>query len=172
MDDQFLLEHTLSSNTEILEGGVRQLTSSADLPVSYSWTPPFSLNNSTIANPIAFPNATTLYRLEATTAFGCKGYGFVQVKVVPGPDIANTFTPNGDNKNDTWLIRNLETYPNCRIQVFTRTGMLVFESRGYTKPWDGNYKGKPLPMDTYYYILEPNNRFISTPITGYVTILK
>ena len=30
--------------------------------------------------------------------------------------------------------------------------------------------GKPLPVDTYYYILEPGNG--RKPLTGYVTIIK
>ena len=56
------------------------------------------------------------------------------------------------------------------MQVFTRTGKLVFESTGYATPWDGTIKGKPLPIDTYYYIIEPESG--RKPVTGYVTIIK
>ena len=164
---------TLTGTPEILQGGYAQLNSSVSIPVNiYSWTPSFSLDNASIANPIASPDITTLYRLVVTTDAGCKGSNTISVKVVEGPKIANTFTPNNDGIHDFWEIKNLETYPQCRIQVFTRTGQLVFQSIGYPKPWDGNYKGKPLPFDTYYYILELNNRIGSKPITGYVTIVK
>jgi gliding motility-associated-like protein len=46
----------------------------------------------------------------------------------------------------------------------------MFESTGYTTPWNGTLNGKPLPMDTYYYIIEPESG--RDPVTGYVTIIK
>ncbi|HNL66595.1 MAG TPA: gliding motility-associated C-terminal domain-containing protein, partial [Ferruginibacter sp.] len=78
--------------------------------------------------------------------------------------------PNNDGINDRWLIQYLEDYPNNRLQVFTRAGQLVYESRGYYTPWDGTCKGRKLPYDTYYYILEPGNG--REPVSGYVTIIK
>jgi gliding motility-associated-like protein len=85
--------------------------------------------------------------------------------------VPNTFTPNGDGINDTWLIQYLESYPNCRIQVFNRSGQLVYETKSYTSPgWDGTMNGKPLPFGTYYYVLEPGSG--RKPLTGYVTIIK
>ncbi len=164
---------TLTGVPEILQGGYAQLNSSVSVPnVAYNWTPSGSLDNASVANPIASPDVTTLYKLEATSPAGCKGSSTFPVKVVPGPQIANTFTPNNDGIHDFWEIKNLFTYPNCKIQVFTRTGKLVFESIGYKKPWDGNLNGKSLPFDTYYYIIELNNRLATKPITGYVTIVK
>jgi gliding motility-associated-like protein len=46
-------------------------------------------------------------------------------------------------------------YPNSRIQVFSRSGQLVFQSVGYGTAWDGTWKGQPLPIGTYYYIIQP-----------------
>jgi len=86
------------------------------------------------------------------------------------PLIPNTFTPNNDGVHDFWEIKYLFQYPDNHVQVFTRTGQLVFESHGYGKPWDGTKGGKPLPFDTYYYIIEPGSG--RTPITGFVTIIK
>jgi len=85
--------------------------------------------------------------------------------------IPNTFTPNNDGINDKWVIKYLNDYPDARVEVFTRTGQLVFRSsKGYATPWDGTKGGKALPFDTYYYIMEPG--FGRDPITGYVTIIK
>ena len=97
-------------------------------------------------------------------------YSMKQIGVVKMPAIPNTFTPNNDGINDLWVIQYLEDYPNNHLQVFTRAGQLVFESRGYYKAWNGTYKGKPLPHDTYYYRLEPGSG--REPVTGYVTIIK
>ena len=110
------------------------------------------------------------YKLTVTARGGCARSDEMFVKLLKGPRIPNTFTPNNDGINDKWEIQYLNTYPKNRVQVFTKAGQLVFESYGYTSPWDGTYKGKPLPMDTYYYIIEPNNG--RDPITGYVTIVK
>jgi len=110
------------------------------------------------------------YTLTVTARGGCPTSDDVFVKLLKFPVIPNTFTPNGDNNHDKWVIDYLNTYPDNRVQVFTRTGQVVFESRGYNTPWDGTIKGKPLPFDTYYYIIEPGNG--RDPITGYVTILR
>ena len=101
---------------------------------------------------------------------GCQLSDDVFVKLLKFPAIPNTFTPNGDGINDQWRIDYLNSYPDNRVQIFTRAGNLIFESRGYNTPWDGTFKGKPMPFDTYYYIIEPGNG--RDPITGYVTIIK
>ena len=97
----------------------------------------------------------------------CRVHGLLKENRLQNP---NTFTPNGDGINEVWIIEYLDTYPDNRVQVFTRTGQLVFESKGYKTPWDGKFNGKPLPFDTYYYIVEPESG--RKPITGYVTIVK
>ena len=37
------------------------------------------------------------------------------------------------------------------VQVYNRFGQMVFNSSGYTTPWDGNHQGAKLPQGTYYY---------------------
>jgi gliding motility-associated-like protein len=86
------------------------------------------------------------------------------------PEIPNAFSPNGDGINDTWHIKYLESYPGATIEVFNRYGQRVFSSTGYDREWDGTADGKPLPVGTYYYIVNPkNNRKI---FSGSVTIIK
>jgi gliding motility-associated-like protein len=41
-----------------------------------------------------------------------------------------------------------------RVRIFNRAGQQVFESYGYNTPWDGKYKGKLVPQDTYVYAIE------------------
>jgi len=84
--------------------------------------------------------------------------------------IFNTFTPNGDGVNDTWDIPALAAYPDCTLNIFNRYGTLVYNSIGYAKAWDGNYNGKPLPVGTYYYVLDLKNG--KKPMSGPVTILR
>ncbi len=156
----------------VLEGGSVMIeATAAGNDLQYLWTPGSFLNDNRILKPTVsnIPDDMT-YTLFVTARGNCVSTDKVFIKLLKAPQIPNTFTPNNDGLNDFWAIDYLDTYPGNRVQVFTRTGQLVFESRGYGKPWDGTMKGKPLPIDTYYYIIEPNNG--RKPITGYVTILK
>ena len=155
----------------VLEGGsvVLNPTVTAIQP-QYLWEPATYLNNATLERPTTKPLTDIGYRLTVTGRGGCSDSDSLFVKILLGPKIPNTFSPNGDGINEKWLIEYLDTYPNNRVQVFTRAGQLVFESRGYRTPWDGTMNGRPLPVDTYYYIIEPENG--RKPITGFVTILK
>jgi gliding motility-associated-like protein len=157
----------------VLEGGsftMKPVVTGNNL--QYLWSPATYLNNTNTATPTASNMLDDItYQLVVTARGGCAAPpDFVFVKVLKAPKVPNTFTPNNDGINDFWLIDYLDTYPNCKVQVFTRTGQLVFESKGYKKPWNGTIGGKPLPFDTYYYIIEPENG--RKPITGYVTIVK
>jgi len=155
----------------VLQGGsiILNPTVTATQP-QFLWQPATWLSNPNIERPTTKPLEDITYTLTVTGRGGCSDSDNINVKVLLGPKIPNTFSPNGDGINEKWLIQYLDTYPNNRVQVFTRTGQLVFESRGYRTPWNGTMNGKPLPVDTYYYIIEPENG--RKPITGFVTILK
>jgi gliding motility-associated-like protein len=85
--------------------------------------------------------------------------------------IPNSFTPNGDGMNDTWMIKNINLYPKTMVLVFNKWGNKVFESpRGYPEPWDGTLDGSPLPSDTYYYVIDFGNG--KPPVNGPITIVR
>jgi gliding motility-associated-like protein len=96
----------------------------------------------------------------------------VKVKILdPVIKAPNVFTPNGDGINDTWLIAQLAYYPECLLEVYTRSGRLLWRSDpGYTKPWDGKSQGKNLPVDTYYYVIKLNDELPN--VGGSVTIIR
>lgn len=85
-------------------------------------------------------------------------------------NIANTFTPNGDNFNDYWEIKNIENYPKALVQVFNRYGQKIFESKGYAKPFDGTYNGQKLPSGVYYYIINLSTN--CNLLSGSLTIVR
>ncbi|MCM4169878.1 hypothetical protein DHD32_00180 [Arenibacter sp. TNZ] len=66
---------------------------------------------------------------------------------------SQAFTPNGDGINDTWVISNIENYPNSLVRVFNSWGKEVFSARNYQNTWDGRYKdlGAKLPDAGSYY---------------------
>jgi gliding motility-associated-like protein len=63
----------------------------------------------------------------------------------------NTFTPNGDGKNDY-----LKGYGNLvtsfSMMIFNQWGEKVFESNNINIGWDGNCKGQPQPVGVYVYV--------------------
>ncbi|NLA24420.1 MAG: T9SS type B sorting domain-containing protein, partial [Bacteroidales bacterium] len=84
--------------------------------------------------------------------------------------IPNAFTPNDDGVNDSWIIEHIEMFPTAYIQVFNRWGQEIYAARGSEKPWDGTYKGRPVPTGPYIYVI---NLFNSEKIkTGTVTVVR
>ena len=146
--------------------------------LTYLWTSnPIAattdINDPTILYPTILSPVSeqTYFTLSVTGTGGCMKSDSMLLTLLHYPVIPNTITPNGDGRNDVWVIPHLETYPNCRVQIFNRYGQLMFESKkGYTTPWDGTYNGKTCPEGTYYYIIEPG--YGLDPMKGYITIIK
>ncbi|HPT12227.1 MAG TPA: gliding motility-associated C-terminal domain-containing protein, partial [Bacteroidales bacterium] len=66
---------------------------------------------------------------------------------------------------------NAELYPDIEVLVYTRWGKLVYSSRNpNSDPWDGTFKGKLLPNDSYHYIIRLNDG--TQPRTGVISIIS
>jgi gliding motility-associated-like protein len=162
----------LGPDLHILEGGVATLKPKFvyGTNLSYLWTPATHLNSDTAAVPKSEPLDDITYLLKLTGKGGCSVTDTIFIKVLRSPEVPNVFSPNGDGVNDTWRIKYLESYPGAEIDVYNRAGQVVFHSIGYDVDWDGTYKGSPLPVGTYYYVINPKNN--KSIITGSVTIIK
>ncbi|EHQ24346.1 PKD domain-containing protein [Mucilaginibacter paludis] len=124
--------------------------------LTYKWVPATGLNHDDIANPIASPGKSITYTVTASNGT-CQAVDDIYITVIPPLIIPNTFTPNGDGINDVWDIQNLNFYyPKATVDIYSKYGRKVFTSVGYGIPWDGKYKGQPMPSDTYYYIINLN----------------
>ena len=155
----------------MLEGGQTTLLGSGSgNNISYLWTPNVALSDNTIAQPIAKPADDIYYTLTITSADGCKASDQVFVKVLKAPIIPNIFSPNGDGIHDKWEIAYLESYPGCTVDIYNRYGQHIYHSLGYDKPWDGTINGKPVPVGTYYYIVDPKNG--RKRVAGYVDVIR
>lgn len=156
----------------ILAGGEKEISATATgVGLSYEWTPAAGLSRTDILNPIAKPDVDTKYTVKVTSSQGCYSFDEIYVHVLQSVETTNTFSPNGDGVNDVWNVKYLDTYPNSTVEIFDRNGQRVYLSnRGYANPFDGNYKGKALPVGTYYYIINPNSG--RKNITGNLTIIR
>lgn len=138
--------------------------------LQYKWLPYQFMDDNTLLQPTVNPVADTRYFFTAMGIGNCSSHDTILVKVLPNPVVPNAFSPNGDGINDTWLIRYLDLYPACTVSVFNRYGQPVFHSDGYNTPWNGRYKGQPVPVGTYYYIIDRKN--IGKLISGSLTLLR
>jgi gliding motility-associated-like protein len=133
---------------------------------TFSWT-----NGTTDALNENLANA--MYSVLITDAVGCTATDSVWIPINPIAciDPVNCFTPNNDQINDTWVIDNMELYPDLSLSIFNKWGNIVFEQRGNYTPWDGSYNARDLPAGTYYYIINLNY-LDRAPVTGTINILK
>jgi gliding motility-associated-like protein len=155
----------------VLEGGVITISATASgNNLQYKWTPSTYLNSATLLNPFATPLKDIRYILTVTGEGDCTVRDSMKVTVLKSPVIPNAFSPNGDGINDNWMIRYLDTYTGCVMEVYDRYGQLVYRSVGYSKPWDGTRNGKPLPVGVYFYILDTKKH--DKPFTGSVTLIR
>ena len=89
--------------------------------------------------------------------------------------IPEAFSPDGDGKNDFFVIKGDELYPESELTVFNRWGNIVYHKKPYDDSWDGTSDNvltlgsKKLPQGTYYYVFEYNkdNR---GPRKGFIVI--
>ena len=137
---------------------------------TYEWLPGEYLSDEGIANPIARPLEDITYTVTVETGAGCSGTAEVNVEVVGQIQVPNAFTPNGDGFNDTWIIAFIEASPRAQVQIINRYGQEVYYDEGIIDPWDGHFRGSPLPEDTYFYKIVLNRE--TPPITGSINLLK
>jgi gliding motility-associated-like protein len=84
--------------------------------------------------------------------------------------IPTLITPNGDSKNEYFVIQGIENSSHTELTVFDRRGILVFQDSKYDNRWNGvDYNNKPLINDTYFFVLKLLN---GKSYRGYIVIRK
>ncbi len=231
-------------DTAICKGTSAQLKASSG--INYIWTPAEGLSGTTIINPKASPDKTTVYTVKVTDSFGCSdtanveitvknsvpvkalidatGYlcrsydsasfsdksmgviknwywdfGNGQTSTVSNPSVQqysipvnqtsfitklvvedtagcadsvyhiivvtencyiavpSAFTPNNDGKNDFLYPLNAYKATNLVFRVYNRIGQQVFETRDWTRKWDGRIGGVEQPTGVYVWMLDYND---------------
>jgi gliding motility-associated-like protein len=138
---------------------------------TYTWEPAEYLDNPNLTNPLASPPGSTMFYVTVTDENGCSSTDSVYVEVTPGIIFPDGISPNGDGINDFWIIDNIQLFNDAIVEVYNRWGQMLFQSApGYPVPWDGRYKGKDLPVGTYYYVIYSAN--FEEPFTGPITIIR
>jgi gliding motility-associated-like protein len=115
-------------------------------------------NNSVVYTPPADTCSTFDYfTYIVCNAAGCDTAIVTVMIVCPEDDklvYYQGFSPNGDDINDKFVIKNADKYPGNEVQVFNRWGNKVYADKNYRNSWDGTWQGKPLPDGVYFYIFD------------------
>ena len=131
-------------------------------PYTYSWTPsPFVTSGSGTGNFVLTTSGQSqYYYVEVGYGNqGCSAIDSVKIDYCPCQElfdtIPNVFTPNGDNKNDFFEIRNVCYYSKFRIIIFNRWGNKMYESNNPNFKWNGQTEGGTDASDgVYYWIMQ------------------
>lgn len=108
-----------------------------------------------------------IYYIRGTNTGGSSLIRAVKVTITYTIFIPNVFSPNGDGKNDRFVIVRLQHFPGSSLKVFNRWGNQVYASANYDNTWDG---GGQVP-GTYYYVLILKDGTETTYYKGWVQIL-
>jgi len=108
----------------------------------------YQLDNGPFQDSNVFNNvASGMHTITVRDKNGC-GSTTIQALVVNYPKY---FTPNGDGYNDSWNIKDLSNQPSAKIEIFDRYGKLITLIKPSNSGWDGNYNGRQMPSDDYWF---------------------
>ncbi|HZE86036.1 MAG TPA: gliding motility-associated C-terminal domain-containing protein [Puia sp.] len=95
-------------------------------------------------------------RLIVMDTAGCTDTASHSIKSVNNCHIGvpSAFTPNGDGNNDYLYPLNAYKATGLVFRVFSRNGQLVFETRNWTKKWDGTINGARQLPGVYVWVLD------------------
>ncbi|MFN9710652.1 MAG: PKD domain-containing protein, partial [Bacteroidota bacterium] len=126
------------------------------------WSPPTNLSCITCPVPVAQIKTDIEYKVRVTTFFGCSGEDAIRIKVFCEETqvyIPNAFSPDGDGRNDVFMVRGKGIMQVKSMRVFNRWGDVVFEKTNITPNdpsdgWDGRVRGVSIGPDVFAYIVE------------------
>jgi gliding motility-associated-like protein len=149
----------------------------------YTWVFGDGLPTSVHENPThTFPATTGQHYTVTLTGYntenGCST-SYSQIIVAKEPliyYIPNTFTPNGDEYNNSFkpiFYSGLDVY-NYHFTIYNRWGEVIFESFNVDFGWDGTYGNQIVETATYIWKLEfkEKNKENTHSKTGHVNVLR
>ena len=139
------------------------------------------LGTSTLPNPsFTFPNdnpGNYDVTLAVSNNYGCVDT-ITKTVVINGiytMYAPNSFTPNGDGKNDVFMIQGEGYDPNnFEFFIFNRWGELLFTSNSMSSGWDGTFRGQAVKGDVYVWRVKSKDIWSNDAFetNGHVTLIR
>ncbi|MCB9223559.1 MAG: gliding motility-associated C-terminal domain-containing protein [Crocinitomicaceae bacterium] len=150
-----------SSNNGLNVGAEFTFIDTSNNAVSWYWDlGNGSTSTDSIPETVYFANGDYDVTLWATSSIGCVDSitRTITISTVTNEItqlIPNAISPNGDGKNDWWKLDFIPlAYPDAQVVIVNRWGQTIYESIGYSNPWDGTFNGELVPEGNYYYIIK------------------
>lgn len=144
-------------DTSIFVGDDLSLNISAIEAYNYIWSPQtYLLCNADCSSAYVKPEDSITYFLTVKDIYHCFTENRkikISVKDTCTFDVANAFTPNGDEKNRILKVEGKGIKQLVDFSIYNRWGNLVFQTNDLSKGWDGTTKGKIQPIDSYVYTI-------------------
>jgi hypothetical protein len=127
------------------------------------------------SGPAVYDLYPGVYSVEVTSSGGF--VATVEVEFETEIFKFNGVSYNGDGANDVFIIDCISEFPNNKVKIFNRSGIMVFEANGYDNlevafkgvGENGLYlAGIDLPEGTYFYIIDKRDG--SKPVAGYLEL--
>ncbi len=153
-------------NCDANDGLLVSSASQGNSPYTYSWSTGFS--GSSISDVTSGE-----YILNIKDKNGCKLDTIIHVDC--RKKFSSILTPNGDGKNDFFVVGYSDRFPTVKVYVYNRWGNLVYESPvPYKDNWDGKsnvlINSEYVTQGTYYYQIFTTPE--SKPESGFVEVVK
>jgi gliding motility-associated-like protein len=168
----------IADKDTIYKGESTILHALTDTTLTVRWSSPSGFVSPNNFNQPVSPEQTTTYTVTLVGANGCEKSAMVSI-FIKSKDcdpanifVPNTFTPNGDGKNDILFVRGNEI-EELYFAVYNRWGQMVFETNTITKGWDGNYNNmKTDPAVFAWYIRAKCYNGSAIEKKGNVTLIR
>lgn len=139
---------------------------------SFEWSPPDLVDCSGCSFTTTDVEETTTFIVDFTDENGCKASDDITVFFEGIIYVPNTFTPDGDQFNNTFFPKGGNII-DFHMIILNRWGEVVFESFDFKGSWDGTYGGIICPDGVYVWKIKytdvSNNE---GELTGHVTLLR
>jgi gliding motility-associated-like protein len=127
-----------------------------------TWTNPSSGATGTthiVSALLANAKVTLLVRAKGTLTCQTSTAGNIEGTADGGGNagneiyIPNTFTPNGDGKNDVFYVYG-NAIAKVQMRIYNQWGQFIYESLQLQNGWDGTFKGQVQPNGVYVYYID------------------
>lgn len=102
-----------------------------------------------------FNQAGAYHRIPVDTLEDCRieYISFILVDICRCLEFPNVISTSGEEMNRSFRPHLIcpENIFGYQLKIYNRWGQLVYKTEDPNDAWDGHYKGKPAPMDTYNY---------------------
>lgn len=145
------------TDTSIIIGETYYLDISDDGIQTFQWTPNNDLTCSNCPSLGFKPLQTTKYTVAVSDTSNCFNESYpITISVIEkySVDVPTAFTPNNDGINDIIKVNGWGIKELIDFKIFNRFGQMVYQSNDIMQGWDGNYKNKPQPSETYQYVVQ------------------